>query len=175
MESDDILTIASRSILLSRRWVSPPTHSPRTLLSSTYQLPSLKHISCTWISLSITCFLRIGENGCCGCRVCSTFVCHESNRCVVFRRYGLAPGEGVVAFVVQPGERNVVDQRWLEMKLWMDHGVRVKRVTLAQIQSSASVDDQGEPLWILIAWSAHPVTIQLLSHLESVCVVPIIQ
>lgn len=41
--------------------------------------------------------------------------------------------EAVVLFVVQPGETNAVDQRLLEMKLWDDHGVRVVRMSLAEV------------------------------------------
>uniref|UniRef100_A0A7S2RJR4 Glutathione synthetase n=1 Tax=Rhizochromulina marina TaxID=1034831 RepID=A0A7S2RJR4_9STRA len=48
--------------------------------------------------------------------------------------------DAVVAFVVQPGEKNVVDQRFLEGELWRKHGVRVRRVSLAQIEASAKID-----------------------------------
>lgn len=41
--------------------------------------------------------------------------------------------QAVVLFVVQPGETNAVDQRLLEMKLWDDHGVRVVRMSLAEV------------------------------------------
>ena len=44
--------------------------------------------------------------------------------------------QAVVLFVVQPGETNVVDQRLLEMKLWDDHGVRVVRMSLAEVRRS---------------------------------------
>lgn len=46
--------------------------------------------------------------------------------------YGKA--DAVVLFVVQPGETNAVDQRLLEMKLWDDHGVRVVRMSLAEVR-----------------------------------------
>lgn len=42
--------------------------------------------------------------------------------------------QAVVLFVVQPGETNAVDQRLLEMKLWDDHGVRVVRMSLAEVR-----------------------------------------
>lgn len=42
--------------------------------------------------------------------------------------------KAVVLFVVQPGETNAVDQRLLEMKLWDDHGVRVVRMSLAEVR-----------------------------------------
>lgn len=40
----------------------------------------------------------------------------------------------VVLFVVQPGDTNAVDQRLLEIKLWDDHGVRVVRMSLAEVR-----------------------------------------
>jgi len=46
--------------------------------------------------------------------------------------------EAVVLFVVQPGERNVMDQRMLEYKLANDHSVRVIRATLAEISERAT-------------------------------------
>lgn len=42
--------------------------------------------------------------------------------------------DAVVLFVVQPGETNAVDQRLLEMKLWDNHGVRVVRMSLAEVR-----------------------------------------
>jgi len=39
---------------------------------------------------------------------------------------------GVVAFVVQPNERNVADQRTLEQTLWSVHGIRSVRITLEE-------------------------------------------
>mmetsp|Transcript_18669 Transcript_18669/g.34588 ORF Transcript_18669/g.34588 Transcript_18669/m.34588 type:complete len:473 (-) Transcript_18669:100-1518(-) len=38
-----------------------------------------------------------------------------------------------VLFVVQQGERNSFDQRWLEYELWDSHGIPVMRRTLAQV------------------------------------------
>ena len=35
--------------------------------------------------------------------------------------------------VVQPGERNVFDQRLIAQRLWDAHGVRTTRATLAEI------------------------------------------
>jgi len=46
--------------------------------------------------------------------------------------------EAVVLFVVQPGERNVMDQRMLEYKLASEHSVRVIRATLAEIAERAT-------------------------------------
>eukprot|EP00752_Nemacystus_decipiens_P011437 g10157.t1 len=51
--------------------------------------------------------------------------------------------EAVVLFVVQPGETNAVDQRLLEMKLWDDHGVRVVRMSLAEIEAVGVLGEDG--------------------------------
>ena len=57
------------------------------------------------------------------------------------------PGKDpVVLFVVQAGERNVVDQRLLEFALWEQHGVRVKRATLADVESTGVLSDDGGTL-----------------------------
>jgi hypothetical protein len=39
----------------------------------------------------------------------------------------------VVAFIVQPGERNVIDQRLIEFGLLTGHGVKSVRVTLEEV------------------------------------------
>jgi len=54
-----------------------------------------------------------------------------------------AGGTGVVLFVVQPGERNVFDQQWLQATLWSEHGVRTVRRTLAQVDAAGRVDAAG--------------------------------
>lgn len=51
--------------------------------------------------------------------------------------------EAVVLFVVQPGETNAVDQRLLEMKLWDDHGVRVVRMSLAEVRGAGAAEPHG--------------------------------
>lgn len=45
--------------------------------------------------------------------------------------------------VVQPGERNVFDQRLIAQRLWDAHGVRTTRATLAEIASEARVSDDA--------------------------------
>lgn len=45
----------------------------------------------------------------------------------------------VVAFVVQPRERNVMDQRLLEYALWAGHRVRAVRVTLAELRANGAL------------------------------------
>ncbi len=51
-----------------------------------------------------------------------------------------------VLFVVQPGERNVFDQRYLEHRLWNDHGIRVLRRSLAQIHAQGRLDQRSGAL-----------------------------
>lgn len=46
-------------------------------------------------------------------------------------------GAAVVVFVVQPGERNLFDQRFLELALWEQHKVPVVRLTLEQVRCGA--------------------------------------
>lgn len=38
-----------------------------------------------------------------------------------------------VIMIVQPGERNIMDQKLLEVALWENHGVPLKRITLAEV------------------------------------------
>lgn len=47
----------------------------------------------------------------------------------------------VALFVVQPGERNVADQRLLELALWERHGVQTLRCTLAEVAAGAELRD----------------------------------
>ena len=37
---------------------------------------------------------------------------------------------------MQPGERNIADQRALEAELWTGHGVRCEFMTMAEVQVS---------------------------------------
>uniref|UniRef100_A0A7S3NG18 Glutathione synthetase n=1 Tax=Aureoumbra lagunensis TaxID=44058 RepID=A0A7S3NG18_9STRA len=49
-----------------------------------------------------------------------------------------------VVMIVQPGERNQMDQRKLEHWLWSNHNVRLIRLSLAQIAQQAQIqEDQG--------------------------------
>ncbi len=43
--------------------------------------------------------------------------------------------------VVQPDERNSLDQRWLEYALWEAHGVRLLRRSLLAINTTAEFRD----------------------------------
>ncbi|KAF9232322.1 glutathione synthase [Melanogaster broomeanus] len=47
-----------------------------------------------------------------------------------------------ILFVVQPNERNVFDQRWLEYELLEKHSIRVVRQTFVELSSSATLDPQ---------------------------------
>ncbi|KAG8902836.1 hypothetical protein FRB99_004032 [Tulasnella sp. 403] len=49
-----------------------------------------------------------------------------------------------ILFVVQPGERNLFDQRWLEYELTEKHSIRVIRQTFNQLFSSATVTSTGD-------------------------------
>eukprot|EP00048_Salpingoeca_helianthica_P000329 m.40850 g.40850 ORF g.40850 m.40850 type:complete len:485 (+) comp10404_c0_seq3:23-1477(+) len=58
------------------------------------------------------------------------------------RLYPLAPGAPprVVVMAVQPGERNVLDQRHLEHELWSQHRVHTFRRTLLEIAQTFTLD-----------------------------------
>ncbi|KAH8109754.1 glutathione synthase [Phellopilus nigrolimitatus] len=53
------------------------------------------------------------------------------------RAYGVTGAH--ILFVVQPGERNVFDQRWLEYELLEKHAIRVVRQTFAELRTSAAL------------------------------------
>ncbi|ODO07992.1 glutathione synthetase [Cryptococcus amylolentus CBS 6273] len=68
---------------------------------------------------------------------------------------GLAAGwkafgddEAVVLFVVQDGERNVFDQRWLEYELLETHGIHSIRQTFSQLASLSSSSSSSTDLII---------------------------
>ena len=50
---------------------------------------------------------------------------------------------GSLLFVVQPGERNVFDQQWLQAQLWEAHGVRTLRRSLAETAAQGRLDERG--------------------------------
>ena len=58
-----------------------------------------------------------------------------------FKLYGNPTG--VVMMVVQPGETNVFDQRWIEQQLFQRHGIRLIRKTLLEI-CSGTLNDSNE-------------------------------
>ncbi|KAG7443576.1 glutathione synthase [Guyanagaster necrorhizus] len=53
-----------------------------------------------------------------------------------------------ILFVVQSGERNVFDQRWLEYELLEKHSIHVIRQTFDELASSASVDPSTSALLV---------------------------
>ena len=61
-----------------------------------------------------------------------------------FSHYLLARRDAVILFVVQPGERNVADQRALEAQLWDEHGIKVEFMSLREIAERAKVVDNGD-------------------------------
>ncbi|KAF8993507.1 hypothetical protein BDQ17DRAFT_1368246 [Cyathus striatus] len=54
------------------------------------------------------------------------------------KAYGVEGSQ--ILFVVQPGERNVFDQRWLEYELLEKHSIRIIRQTFDELANSAVVD-----------------------------------
>lgn len=53
-----------------------------------------------------------------------------------------------ILFVVQPGERNVFDQRWLEYELLEKHGIHSIRQTFEELITSARVDSSTSLLQV---------------------------
>jgi len=54
----------------------------------------------------------------------------------------------VVLFVVQPGEKNIADQRLLEAELWNTHGIRSEFMTLAQIAATGQYAAENNELLV---------------------------
>ncbi|OCF42353.1 glutathione synthetase [Kwoniella heveanensis CBS 569] len=76
---------------------------------------------------------------------------------------GLAEGweaysesEAVVLFVVQEGERNVFDQRWLEYELLERYGINVVRRTFSELASSAVINPTTKKLYLPSAEPGRP-------------------
>ena len=61
-----------------------------------------------------------------------------------FSHHLLARRDAVILFVVQPGERNVADQRALEAQLWQEHDIRVEFMSLAEIAERGKVAENGD-------------------------------
>jgi len=59
---------------------------------------------------------------------------------------GIANDAAAVAMVVQPEERNQMDQRKLEHWLWDDHGIAMRRVTLAAVADETAGATPATPL-----------------------------
>ena len=54
-------------------------------------------------------------------------------------RYSSPVGSTVMLFVVQPKERNIYDQKWIELTLWKEHNIRVRRATLTEIAQNGQL------------------------------------
>ncbi|TPX34917.1 glutathione synthase [Synchytrium microbalum] len=54
--------------------------------------------------------------------------------------------KAVVVIVVQPGERNAFDQRWIEYTLYNEYSITLIRKSLAEIHEQASIHSPGGPL-----------------------------
>lgn len=54
----------------------------------------------------------------------------------------------LVVFVVQPGERNAFDQRWLQTSIWERHAARVVRMTLSEIAAHGKIDESGNMTYV---------------------------
>lgn len=48
-----------------------------------------------------------------------------------------------MVFIVQPKERNTMDQRLLEYQLWERHGIPVVRKSLLQMSNECTIADDG--------------------------------
>lgn len=60
----------------------------------------------------------------------------------------ISPSAFWVLFVVDEGERNVCDQKWIEVELFQTHKVRSLRITLSQIAKRGSRDEKTGALLI---------------------------
>jgi len=54
----------------------------------------------------------------------------------------------VVLMVVQPGEKNSIDQRWIQYLLWENHRVRVLRRTHLQVAQRGKLEPSSNALYI---------------------------
>ncbi|KAJ2099925.1 Glutathione synthetase [Coemansia sp. S100] len=60
---------------------------------------------------------------------------------VGFKLYGNT--SAVVVMVVQPNERNIYDQRWVERRLWEEHQIHVVRLTFGDIIDKCVIGDDN--------------------------------
>ncbi|KAG0698823.1 glutathione synthase [Suillus ampliporus] len=66
-----------------------------------------------------------------------------------------------ILFVVQPNERNVFDQRWLEYELLEKHQIHVIRQTLSDLATTASLDPSTHALTITLPLPPSTSTYQI--------------
>lgn len=64
------------------------------------------------------------------------------------RARSATPHPGVVVFVVQPNERNIMDQRTLEFALWDNHHVPTVRLTLQDLHKVARLEPETNALLV---------------------------
>lgn len=66
-----------------------------------------------------------------------------------------------IAFIVQSGERNAFDQRWLEYDLLETHGIKSWRVPFTEVQEQLSVAPETKRLFIKpqSGWTSHEITV----------------
>jgi len=57
--------------------------------------------------------------------------------------------------IVQPGERNAIDQRWLQYKLWEDYKIKLIRRTLLEISQRGKLDDRGALIMYVCTTTYH--------------------
>ncbi|KAG9308820.1 glutathione synthase [Chiua virens] len=66
-----------------------------------------------------------------------------------------------ILFVVQPNERNVFDQRWLEYELLERHSIRVVRQTLLELSTTASLSGPSRNLFVSASFDCHPRSVEI--------------
>jgi len=49
--------------------------------------------------------------------------------------------------VVQPGERNIVDQRLLEFALWDRYRVQTVRLSMAEVRHTSALKEEEAEVW----------------------------
>ncbi|KAJ1666491.1 Glutathione synthetase [Coemansia sp. RSA 1646] len=57
--------------------------------------------------------------------------------------------DAVVVMIVQPGERNVFDQRWVEKRLWERHQIKVVRLSFAEVHDKCAINSSGRLLMFI--------------------------
>lgn len=65
------------------------------------------------------------------------------------KAYGVP--DAYILFVVQPNERNVFDQQWLEYELLEKHSIRVVRQTFEELAASAALDPDTHALRLTVS------------------------
>ncbi|KAG6379415.1 glutathione synthase [Boletus reticuloceps] len=64
-----------------------------------------------------------------------------------------------ILFVVQPDERNVFDQRWLEYELLEKHGIRVVHRTFLELATTTSLSGPSRTLLLTVPSNSIPIEI----------------